>query len=166
MIEVLKDKYLLEYKLIEKYAIDILESDGMLIEKANNHHDIFTTFAHSIHVTVVSLKIVNILNLKIDLPSLIRGALLHDYFLYDWTDANKSHKLHGFFHPRKAYNNARLDFELNKVESDIILKHMFPVTPIPPKFKESRIVGYADTLCTVKELQISLSLKFDKKARV
>ena len=166
MIEVLKEKYPIEYKLIEKYAADILESDGMLIEKSINHHDIFTTFAHSVHVTVVSLRIVNIMKFKVDLSSLIRGALLHDYFLYDWTDGDKSHRLHGLFHPRKAYNNARLDFELNKVESDIILKHMFPVTPIPPKFKESWIVGYADTFCTVKELQISLSLKFAKKARV
>ncbi|HHX54988.1 MAG TPA: phosphohydrolase [Clostridiales bacterium] len=165
MIEVLKEKYPIEYKLIEKYAADILESDGMLIEKSINHHDIFTTFAHSVHVTVVSLRIVNIMKLKVDLSSLIRGSLLHDYFLYDWTNADKSHRLHAFFHSRKAYNNARLDFDLNKIEADIILKHMFPVTPIPPKFKESWIVGYADTLCTVKELQISLSLKLAKKAR-
>ena len=47
--------------------------------------------------------------------------------------------------------NAERDFEIGKIEKDIILKHMFPLTPIPPVYRESALVCFADTLCAVME---------------
>ena len=44
--------------------------------------------------------------MNVDKRSLIRGALLHDYFLYDWHDKNKPAKFHGFTHPKIAFENA------------------------------------------------------------
>ena len=35
------------------------------------------------------------IGVRVDRPSLIRGALLHDYFLYDWHDPDPSHRLPG-----------------------------------------------------------------------
>lgn len=63
---------------------------------------------------------------------LLRGALLHDYFLYDWHDPDPAHRLHGFRHPARALANARRDLALDPVEAEIILRHMFPLTPVPP----------------------------------
>ena len=89
---------------------------------------------------------------KIHEEDLIRGALLHDYFLYDWHIPDKSHPLHGFRHPKTALQNAENDFSLTRIERDIIVKHMFPLTLRPPKFCESVAVCIADKICSVYEV--------------
>ena len=70
-------------------------------------------------------------------------ALLHDYFLYNWREHNGDHKLHGFYHARKAMENAERDFGLNPIEANIIHRHMFPLNPTPPKYRESVVVTCA-----------------------
>ena len=40
-------------------------------------------------------------SIKINEKSLIRGALLHDYFLYDWHKSDQGHRLHAFFHAER-----------------------------------------------------------------
>ena len=84
---------------------------------------------------------------------LVRGALLHDYFLYDWHD--KYHRdikrLHGFYHPGIALRNAMKEYELTKREQDIIKKHMWPLTVIPPLCREAWIVTMADKYCSMLE---------------
>ena len=47
--------------------------------------------------------------------------------------------------------NARRDFELNEIEQDMIRKHMFPLNPVPPKYRESWILCMADKICASKE---------------
>jgi uncharacterized protein len=92
----------------------------------------------------------------VDYASLIKGALLHDYFLYDWHDRSNGYRLHAFSHARKALQNACEDFELTPKEKNIILRHMFPLTPIPPYYLESWIICVADKFCALKEtLQIN-----------
>ena len=82
---------------------------------------------------------------------MIRGALLHDYFLYDWHEKGENHRLHGFYHPKRALLNARKHFDLNGIEEDIIIKHMFPLTFPAPKYKESVIVCIVDKWISTKE---------------
>lgn len=88
--------------------------------------------------------------LKLDYRAAARGGLLHDYFLYDWHDS--PYRLHGIRHPRVALINASNDFELNVIESDIIKKHMWPLTLVPPRYAESFIVSFVDKYCTIKEV--------------
>ena len=75
------------------------------------------------------------IHLKVDRDSLVRGALLHDYFLYDWHDRRPERRIHGFTHTGIALHNADRDFELNDIERDIIGKHMFPLTVVPPRYR-------------------------------
>lgn len=82
---------------------------------------------------------------------LIRGALLHDYFLYDWHIPDPTHRLHGFRHPGRALENAQRDFVLSDIERDIIRKHMFPLTPALPRYRESLLVSAVDKACSVYE---------------
>ena len=89
--------------------------------------------------------------LKVEMEQLIRGALLHDYFLYDWHNQLTPHHLHGFFHPGVALRNASMDVELTPIEHDIIKKHMFPLTLVPPKYLESWIVCWIDKKCSARE---------------
>lgn len=111
-------------------------------------HGTTSVYLHSLSVAYLSCLLAEKWNLQIDWPSMIRGAILHDYFLYDWHVKDPSHRLHGFHHPAKALKNAREDFDLNSKECFIILRHMFPLTPIPPASKEGWVVCLADKICS------------------
>ena len=84
------------------------------------------------------------------MDALVIGSLLHDYFLYDWHDGEGRH-LHGFTHPECAYKNAEMDYTLSPRVKNIIVRHMFPLTPIPPACKEAWIVCIADKICAIEE---------------
>ena len=117
------------HALIMENAGSLLTSAVLLAEKAFPHHGTVNCYDHSVFVAEKSLLLAQKLRLKIDARSLIRGALLHDLYLYDWhiPDPEHPHRLHGFFHPAKALRNAAQHFELNALEKDIIRKHMFPL---------------------------------------
>lgn len=114
------------------------------------HGDI-SVCEHCIAVAYLSVRIARALPIHMNYRALIRGALLHDYFLYDWHEKDRSHSLHGFRHPGKAVKNAGEDFRLSKREQNIILRHMFPLTVIPPACREAWIVCIADKICAVAE---------------
>ena len=93
------------------------------------------------------------LHIRCNRRDLIRGALLHDYFLYDWHDNEhkQPYKLHGFYHPGIALKNASEEYELTDREKEIIKKHMWPLTVIPPTCREAWIVSCADKWCSLME---------------
>lgn len=90
--------------------------------------------------------------LKSHEAELVRGALLHDYFLYDWHIPDKSRPMHGRYHPGAALKNAEQDFDLSDRERDIIKKHMFPLTLTPPAYMESFLVCLVDKGCSIYEI--------------
>mgnify|MGYP002534329667 CR=1 FL=1 len=114
-------------------------------------HGDTSTLAHTIAVVYCALAIAKILHLRVNKRELIRGGILHDYFLYDWHDGEKGRKIHGFTHPSSALMNAEYDFILSNRERDIIGKHMFPLTVKPPKFREAWLICLADKVCACKE---------------
>lgn len=89
-------------KLLETYAGDILHSKGMDMEKRFFQHGTVTVFDHSVAVALMCLQLAALLRLRTDTRSLVRGALLHDYFLYDWHIKEKGRPLHGTHHARRA----------------------------------------------------------------
>lgn len=92
----------------------------------------------------------------LDVRAASRGAMLHDLCYYDWHDADLSHRPHGFRHPAFAAMNAKLlDPSLTKKEEKIILRHMWPLTIIPPSSKEGFIVTFADKYCASMEMQMT-----------
>lgn len=88
-----------------------------------------------------------------DATAAARGGLLHDLFLYDWHEhyQQTGNRFHGLTHPKVALENAEKEFELNDLERDIIVKHMWPLTPVPPRYKEAYVVLYYDKICSTKE---------------
>lgn len=102
--------------------------------------------------------------LGLDFKSTARAATMHDLFYYDWREDDLSHKLHGYRHPRTALKNAfYLCGSLNNKEVDIIKKHMWPLTVIPPKYLESIVVTSMDKYCATIEMIYSASPKYRKK---
>ena len=116
------------------------------------HHKKTSAYKHSIKVAYLSYNFYKKHEPNIDLSCLIKGALLHDYYLYDWHIKEKFHKFHGYKHPKIAYNNAIKDFkDLSNLEKDIITHHMFPLTIMPPKSKEAWIVCWCDKLAAISD---------------
>lgn len=113
-------------------------------------HGDTTCLKHTLAVAYFSMRLAEKLGISYKREELIRGALLHDYFLYDWHDGN-GRRTHGFTHPKTALMNAERDFELTDTERDIIKKHMFPLTPVPPKCREAWIVCIVDKACSIYE---------------
>ncbi len=139
-------------KLIRKILNEIIDTSKYKMSKKFIQHGNTSVYMHSVRVAYISCYIAERYNLKVDFDSLIMGALLHDYFLYDWHDKNSHHKRpHGFHHPSAALANAERDFDLNWRVKNTIKRHMFPLTPIPPKCLEGWIVCAADKICSTKE---------------
>ena len=143
---------------IEYEGKDILESRKFRLSNTYYQHNDTTVMRHSINVAANSISIakkIEWIGFCIDRKALVRGALLHDYFGYDYHDANAAGNihphLHGFFHPAIAAANARRDFEVTKREYTIIKRHMWPLTIVPPVSIEGWIVCIADKYCAVRE---------------
>ncbi len=114
-------------------------------------HGTTSVFTHCRNVALVSLVLAKIFKRRVDQVSLVRGALLHDYFLYDWHNKADCPHLHGFVHPEIALKNASEVFDLSPTEKDIIAHHMFPLTLEPPKTREGWIITLADKICGIYE---------------
>lgn len=139
--------------ILRKHAQDILDSENFKSTIAFIQHGNMSVREHCINVAKTSLAIRDKFRIKCNTRDLIRGALLHDYFLYDWHKTNtvRTHNLHGFFHPGTALRNARKEYRLTRRQRDIIQKHMFPLTVLPPLCREAWIVTMADKYCSLME---------------
>lgn len=113
-------------------------------------HGDFSVYDHSIYVCSTCFKMSRKLHLKVDKESLAKGALLHDYFRYDWH--KKGHpKLHSIRHANFAAENAKRDFGLTKKEEKMIRSHMFPISLHIPTSKEAVLLCIADKYCATRE---------------
>ena len=130
---------------------DILDSPGMQRERTLRQHDNVDCFTHSVCVAYMSLRVARALHVRVEERSLVRGCLLHDYFLYDWHDRAQACRFHTVRHPRIALSNAERDFTLNPLERQIILKHMFPLCFPFPHNRECYIISVADKICAFSE---------------
>lgn len=139
-------------RMFTAYALPVIFESRLLLTREYNQHGSTSCFAHCVAVAYYSAKLAHALGVDCDMACLVRGALLHDYVFYDWHDRDKSHQLHGFRHPGLALKNALEDFDLGPVEQNIILRHMFPLTPIPPIYRESLLVCLADKYLSVLEI--------------
>ena len=127
----------------------LIDHDEVISMHQYIQHGKISCLSHSLYVAYSSFRACEIL--KLDARSAARGAMLHDFFLYDWHVPGYSEGLHGFSHPRVAHQNAKKHFTLNAIEEEIILKHMFPLTLSPPKKREAIVVTLVDKWCTVRE---------------
>lgn len=141
--------------IFKSYLEEVMRVKKFLKMNRYIQHGNTTCLLHSIAVSYYSFRLAKFLHLNIHEKELIRGALLHDYFLYDWHAKYKPTRnvgLHGRIHPTIALYNARKDYNINEIESDIIARHMFPLTFTPPRYKESVIVCLVDKALSIYEV--------------
>lgn len=144
-------KYLDE---IEEYALDIINFEDFIKQKEYIQHGSTSVYEHCILVTCKALEIADQKKFSINRKKLCRAALLHDYFKYDWHIYGKTHsitKLHGFYHPSYAAENAKKDFNIDDLEENAIRSHMWPLGFAFPHSKEAWILTMADKNCALFE---------------
>lgn len=110
-------------------------------------HGTVTTYEHCMRVVRIAFWLNRRLGLAADEVSLVRGAFLHDFYLYDWHHCKGITHWHGFKHPQAALYNAETVFDLNDTEKDCIRCHMWPLTVTAvPHTREAVLVGTADKI--------------------
>ena len=132
---------------------DILSNETVKQMQNYIQHGEISCYTHCYYVAYYTYLICK--KLKLDYKSAVRGAMLHDLFLYDWhttspADINEK-GVHAWAHPRIALKNASKIFNLNDTEKDIIRNHMWPVTLKFPKTKEAFIVSCMDKYSATAE---------------
>ena len=116
-------------------------------------HGRVTTFEHCAQVADLSYRIDRFFALNSDLRVLLTGAMLHDFYLYDWhAYDNGAHRLHGFTHAAAACENAKRYFAIADQTSHVIRCHMWPLNINRlPRSREAWIVCLADKIVALRE---------------
>ena len=134
------------------YIKDLVHHPYVLKMKNFPHHCETNCYQHCLNVAYFNYRICKFFHL--DAKSAARAGMLHDLFLYDWRGHWKKtgDPVHAMTHPHAALRNAKRYFKLNKLEEEMIVKHMFPVTPIPPTHWETWIITLTDKYCGTCEI--------------
>lgn len=121
----------IDAEIVIAFGDDILTSPVFAAEDNARHHGDTTTLEHSLLVALLACRLARrkALANRIDMKLLIRAALLHDLYLYDWHNQHEHNRMHGFKHPRIAAANAvSLIGERDASVISAIETHMFPLT--------------------------------------
>lgn len=142
-----EDDLLAEY---HECVWDIIGHEMVTKMDAYVQHCNTTRLQHCINVSYYSFLICY--RMGWDYRSAARAGLMHDLFFYDWRTKKSLRCNHAAWHPRVALDNAEQLTELNKVEKDAILRHMWPCTLIPPRYIESYVITLVDKASAVCEV--------------
>lgn len=160
---VLSRKNIHDCKEYISYVGDLLESENILKLGEFSHHIGTTRFQHSLNVSYYNFLLCKAL--KLDAKSAARAGLMHDLFFYDRRKHEKGlgESSHISEHPKIAFFNASEMFSLNELEGDMIINHMWPMTPHLPRHTETFIITLVDKFCAVMEVAVSVKSLFKKK---
>ena len=141
----------IEIREFRTLARTLLQAPVVQQMSAYTQHGETTCLAHCVAVAWFSFLVYKRLGLRGQEHELIRAALLHDFFLYDWHEPGHP-RLHGFYHPRIAAQNAVEHFNITPLEENTILCHMWPLTILPPAHRLGWIVTMVDKACSIAEV--------------
>lgn len=115
-------------------------------------HGSSDSYHHSIMVAEYAFLLAKKLHIAVKEEELARGAMLHDFYLYNIRESHIPAWKHGTQHAKRALVNAEEQFSLTKREKDIIYSHMWPlnITHLP-HYRESVLVGIADKYSALVE---------------
>lgn len=152
-----------EKKRLEDIYQAFLNDEKILRMKDISMHRGSNCYEHSFKVAKKAIK--KSLNRKdVNLEVVLLGAILHDYYLYDWRKDRSKLKKHGKNHPEIAINNATKDFDISEDVKKVIKSHMWPINIKDyPKSKEAKIVSISDKAVTIGESFTSKKYKQKKR---
>lgn len=154
-----------EFIMITK---DILDHPEFQKTKEIIHHGKDNNvYTHSVSTAIFAYRVAKRFKLsETDISSITRAALLHDFVGYDWRDGKPDNicykgfkriwHTHIFQHGFSAAENASGYFDLSKKQTDAIKKHMFPLVPMIPRYKEGWIITYSDKMVASREMTLAV----------
>ena len=141
----------------------ILDNDEVNSLIDYKHHHFTTRFQHSLNVSYYSYCLCRYFGW--DYRSAARAGLMHDLYFFENTSIDENGQKLLKKHPFEALRNSERIFNLNDIEKDAIVNHMWPCVSISrPKFKESLAVSFSDKFCAVMEAGSGLCRFIAKKA--
>ena len=137
--------------LFNEYAHDILHHELYQQNKQLFSHGAISIYEHCVRVAETAFSMIED-DPDIDKRCVVRAALLHDFFLYEWHIPGFRYLVHGWAHPALAAKKAREVFDISDKEYSCITTHMWPWTLLhPPKCREGWVVSLADKAVAMKE---------------
>ena len=137
--------------LFTEYAHDILEHELFLQGRHIFSHGSISIHTHCIEVAELAFSMIED-KPRIDKKCVVRAALLHDFFLYEWHIPGLRYVMHGWAHPAIAAKKAREVFGIGDKEYSCIRTHMWPWTLLhPPLCREGWVISLADKIVAIKE---------------
>jgi uncharacterized protein len=134
------------------YALPIIQNDLFKSSKQIYSHGSINIYDHSIAVAELAFSMAE-KRQGIDMVCVIRAALLHDFFLYEWHVPGLRYVKHGWVHPAISAKNAEQVFNITESEAECIKTHMWPWTLFKlPKSREAWIITAADKIIAIKEI--------------
>lgn len=131
---------------------DMIYSEEFQKMKEWRHHIKGNVYEHSLKVAYLCYKHHKRFGMKVDIKEFVRGALLHDYYLYDLHGGNTPHKRHWIRHSKEALKNALEKYpDLTETQQEMIRCHMFPLTLEPPKTAAAWAVCFYDKVAAVND---------------
>lgn len=124
------------------------DPEVLALQHFRQHTDATTRYDHCMAVAYFSFTVCRALGW--DYSAAARGGMLHDLYLDRWPGSDGGALARWRTHPAAALENARR-FGLSRREEDIIVKHMWPLTLCPPRYRESYVVCMADKTAAVLE---------------
>lgn len=154
---------------IQQYAGDILAHPSFQQLRAFEHHGVNNSvYDHSVAVAEAACGLAHLMCLsESETASVVRAALLHDFFGYDWhgerfrrylshfSGIRRITHMHGFIHGHIAADRARHMFGLSARECEAIARHMFPLAAMP-RTRIAWIITLADKAVASKEMTAAI----------
>lgn len=133
---------------------DIYFSPEVQSLKKYPQHDKIDRLQHITSVAYLTFRVCR--HFGLDYRKAARAATMHDLFYYDWHENDWSHRPHGYRHPKFAAANAKLLCGgLDRKSEMMIIRHMWPLTPLPPTSPEGMVLSLADKYCASREMKIA-----------
>lgn len=136
------------------YVHDLLANRDVIKLKEHPHHIGTSRLQHSLNVSYYNYKLCRFFHLNAKAAA--RAGLLHDLFFYDRKTHEKIRNGHCAEHANIALYNASMLFSISELEGDMILNHMWPMTPHLPRHAETFMITLVDKFCASAELTAHL----------
>ena len=142
-----------DYTEFSEIIAPLLDNADVLSMKNYIQHGNISTFEHCMGVAKASCFIGSHVPFRVDMTTLLQGAILHDFYLYDWHEVGDgSHRMHGFRHAKRAAENAASLLSVSDSVYSVIYTHMWPLNPFRiPRSREAMIVCMADKCVALYE---------------
>lgn len=125
-------------------AHQIIRHEEFAVSRASRRHIRGNHYSHALKTAYLCYRFGRRFPVGASPAELVRGALLHDFCAREMANLCT--------HPRLALENARRLFgELTKTEQDMILRHMFPLTILPPSTRAGWLLWFCDKLAALDD---------------